>query len=128
MEHPRHVFVCATVAFGLALFAPTAFAGLEGCINPPPECDDHNPCTCDIKNQDGTCTHDPSSRHAAAARAWGISAEVGGQSVIPPTPDSNVKNPDTLVDVPADPALHVSALHVEEVEENLNGNTESHAK
>jgi hypothetical protein len=128
MDRHRLVFACSAFVLALGTVAPPAFAGLEFCINPPPECDDHNPCTCDIQNSDGTCTHDPRSRHAAAARAWGISADLGGQTAIPPTPDSNAKNPDTLIDIPADPAAHVSALHVEEVEENLNGNSESHAK
>jgi hypothetical protein len=102
-----------------------AFAGLEFCFTP--ECSDGDPCTCDILNPDGTCTHDPRTRWAAAARASGIQIDALGESIVPPTPDSNVQSPDQLLEIPAAPLAHVEALRVEEIQENRSANTESYA-
>ncbi|MGH7858663.1 MAG: hypothetical protein ACREQY_15165, partial [Candidatus Binatia bacterium] len=119
----RHHFVLAAFVAALVGLAPTANAGLEFCFEFP-GCDDDDPCTCDFEDSNGECVNDPRTRWASAARASGIQADLGGETVIPPTPDSNVKNPDVLVDIPADPAAHVSLLEVEELEENPNANTE----
>src|ERR1041385_925165 len=111
------VCLLALVSFGAA---QPAVAGLEFCFTP--ECSDGDPCTCDFKDPSGTCQHDPRTRWAAAARASGIQIDAFGQTLIPPTPDSNKKNPDSLLTLPLAPLANVDVLHVEEVEENPNNN------
>lgn len=126
MLRRRLPLVVGALAFALAGFASDAQAGLEFCVTP--ECSDGNPCTCDFLNPDGSCSHDPRSRWASAARAWGLSVEMGGSTVIPPTPDSNATNPGAMAAIPADPAANVMLFQVEELEENPNNNTASHAR
>jgi hypothetical protein len=49
----------------------------------------------------------------SSSRAYGLSLVLGGSPIITPVPDTKTKNPDTLIDIPADPLAHVQVLHVE---------------
>jgi len=49
----------------------------------------------------------------SSSRAYGLSLVLGGSPIITPVPDTNNKNPDTLIDIPADPLAHIQILHVE---------------
>lgn len=70
----RHRYASIPLALALACLGsvPAAHAGLEFCV---PECSDGNPCTCDFENPDGTCSHEPQTRWASAARAGPTSGE-----------------------------------------------------
>lgn len=122
MVRLRSCLVVAAIAAGIG-FASTAHAGLEFCFESP-ECDDGDPCTCDFI-EDGVCHNDPRARWASAARATGIEMHLGGETVIPPTPDSNETNPDMFAEIPADPLAHVTLMRVEEFEEGNNANGET---
>jgi hypothetical protein len=81
-------------------------------------CNDNNDCTTDhcvgAGGDEIGCQHIGEPITAADSRAFGIWVNLGGNHVIPATPDSDRGSPQELLGVPLPPAADVRALRVEE--------------
>jgi hypothetical protein len=92
----------------------------NACVHTPEDsiCNDNNDCTLDkcigAGGDEIGCDHKADTVSTADSRAYGISLNLGGSEVIAPMPDSDKKNPDDLLAVPALPVVDVRVLHVEE--------------